>query len=381
MTHPHTNSKNFSDLLFNYQPFFMVLVIVPVLVMSLFIPQLKQDLSLKTMMIASSGPYLEYDRFVKEFGDDEFVFVAIKNNAGIIDKSFLHEIDLITTKLQQVEDVTDVLSITNFHLFQQKGKNLGNFPVIAMETADSSTLGASELENIRKAIPLMDRLISSDQKTVGIIVQFDDRWKYDNERVRSFCINIQKVITSGLPSNSEWKIVGGLIIRDAVVRYGLQSVIILSVLGSGICFIFHISDFQKHKDNSCRSGNPFSLRNLGNRTHGGAGMSSYCNEQPCSRSGSRSDAGVRYSYHYTFSAISPIGAKHYRSRQRNCQISRTTLSVLCDHKFVTPGPMTGLAGTHRWPRPKKIASLRNNLLDGNISINYHLTSFSRPAGL
>ena len=62
MTRPHTNSKNFSDLLFNYRPFFMVLVIVPGLVMSLFIPQLKQDLSQKTMMIAFSGPLYSTER-------------------------------------------------------------------------------------------------------------------------------------------------------------------------------------------------------------------------------------------------------------------------------------------------------------------------------
>lgn len=236
-----------SDLLFDYRKVFVCLIVLSLFIMGMFLPWLEQDLSLKTMMIPSSGTYSQYDRFLKDFGNDEFTLIAIKRPEECSDSTLLACIDSITKKCEQLPNVTEVISVTNLHLFQQKKDKFGNYLVITSEGGRFSFPPSCELDPIRRSLPFMDLLISFDQKTAGILVCFDDRHKFDIDKVRSFLSNAENIVRAGVPANSEWRIVGGLVTRDAVVRYGFKTVIIFSALCSTLCLAVTFLVFRSIK--------------------------------------------------------------------------------------------------------------------------------------
>jgi len=79
------SNKNFLDTLVDHRRPLVGLTILITIVMSTFIPRLDTDPTLKSGMDSTSPAYLQYQKFIKMFGDEEFILVAIHSKQETID--------------------------------------------------------------------------------------------------------------------------------------------------------------------------------------------------------------------------------------------------------------------------------------------------------
>ena len=91
------------------------------------------------------------------------------------------------------------------------------------------------MEKIRKALPIVDLLISQDYKTVGVLVRIDERWKFDHEVNKNVLSEIQRIVKESVPKGSTFRIVGQAELRQAILRYTLKTALIFGILCTLIC--------------------------------------------------------------------------------------------------------------------------------------------------
>jgi len=223
-------NKNWLDVVVDYR---RVLVTVIVIVTAFFIycvPQLRTDPTLKSGLDTTAKDYLEYEQFHKEFGNEEFILVAIKTAEGIDNTVFLKSLQEMTKEIEKLDKIAEVVSLSTLRIFQKRGELFGNYPVVRLENGKYRLPASSTLESMKKALPLMDLLVSADLKTAGILIRLHDQWKYDTKANRQIVATIRETVSNGVPAGTEFRIIGAPLIRGAVVRYSVQTGIIFGCL-------------------------------------------------------------------------------------------------------------------------------------------------------
>ena len=56
--------------------------------------------------------------------------MAAKSQEGVGDPSFLKALEIITRDITKLDNIAEVVSLTNLRIFQNKGKLFGNYPVV-----------------------------------------------------------------------------------------------------------------------------------------------------------------------------------------------------------------------------------------------------------
>jgi len=103
--------------------------------------------------------------------DNDFLLIAVENNAGIFDKSFLINLDEFTSELEKVEDVKYVTSITNMEerFVYQSGAS------ISKPYFDFNDFNAErDSTRIFKNEELINTLVAEDAKSVSIFIRHTD---------------------------------------------------------------------------------------------------------------------------------------------------------------------------------------------------------------
>jgi len=136
---------------------------------------------------AADDPSLQlYYEFINEFGNDRIIFLSFKEDNGLIEPNTLHKIQSLTEKLQLVEGVKKVWSITNVKDVRRIKKNSAyeiEFTSYFDNGIPSSTKTLSEYkESILSSPLLVNRFINHSGEVGMIVVELDTLEDIDNKR-------------------------------------------------------------------------------------------------------------------------------------------------------------------------------------------------------
>ena len=230
-------STRLADFLIDHRRKILAVIGLFTCILALFIPWIGLDLSLQSMLVTSSASYQDYAKFREIFGEDEFVLLAIKNNRPIDQKQMLAEIDRITSKLARAERIAEVLSITNLTMFQKKDERFGSYGIVTNSKESPSLPPPLKLEKMRRALPVIDLLLSPDGGSAGILIRIDDRWKYDDRETRAALDSIEQLVKTDLIEGQEYRIVGGPVVKVAFAKYSVGTIIKFVIFCTFICVL------------------------------------------------------------------------------------------------------------------------------------------------
>ncbi len=224
------SNNNRLDILVDHRGPLVGLIILITVIMSAFIPRLHTDPTLKSGMDSTSPAYIQYQEFMKTFGEDEFILAAIHNKQGTIDSQLLTSLQEITRTLERNGKFAEVISLTNLKVFQTRDKRSGNFPVLTVNAGELHLPDPAQLRAIKAALPFTDLLVSSDLKTVGVLIRVGEKWKLDTVAVKQVVAQIDEAVRNNIPAGYEYRIIGAPLIRQAIVRYNKETGVIFGLL-------------------------------------------------------------------------------------------------------------------------------------------------------
>jgi len=224
------SNKNFLDVLVDYRVLLTTVVVLVSIVLAMFVSGLKTDPTLKSGVDSTCAAYLLHQKFMDIFGNDEFILAAAKSEQGVGDPKFLKALDTITRRVSQLDNIAEVVSLTNLRIFQNKGKVFGNYPVVRTASKDLSLPETGQLEAMKKALPIMDLLVSPDLKTAGVLIRIQEECRFDPAKIKKLASEIESIVTKDLPQGTEHRIIGAALLRQAIVRYNIQTGIIFGFL-------------------------------------------------------------------------------------------------------------------------------------------------------
>ena len=224
------SNKNFLDFLVDYRRLLVSLVIVVTVVLTALLPRMQTDPSLKTGIDATSPAYRQYEKFVETFGEEEFILVVVKPPAGATDPRMMSALEKITGALEGNDKVVEVISLTNLRVFQKRDDLFGGYPVLVKKDDHLELPAKSDLEKITTALPVTDFLVSRDRKTLGVLVRMAPRFKFDPVAAKQLAAEAQQAITQSVPPGTEYRIVGAPLVREAIVKYSIQTGIVFGIL-------------------------------------------------------------------------------------------------------------------------------------------------------
>ena len=223
------SNPSFLDSIIDYRRFLVSIIAIFSIVLGYYAIQLETDPSLKTGVDTTSKAYEKYSDFVGAFGSEEFTLVVVKTRLGIFDSKTLDVIDSLTRKVEAIDGVSEVISLSNLRVFQERNGSFGNLPLFERVEGKASPVDVSSLENLRQSLPMMNLLISADFSTIGIAIKVEEQHKYDD----SVYGKIVQVVDQEFKKNDavqEFRIVGPPFIRKTIVRYSIQTGVVFGTL-------------------------------------------------------------------------------------------------------------------------------------------------------
>ena len=241
------SNKNPLDLIVDRRRPLVGLTILITVVMSTFMPNLDTDPTLQSGMDSTSPAYLQYQKFIKTFGDEEFILVAIHSKQETVDSDLLTSLEQITRTLEKNDKIPEVISLSNLKLFRARGKLFGNYPVVTVSAGKPHVPDPSQLEALKTALPFTDLLVSSDLKTVGVLVRVGEEWKLDTVAIKQMVDEIDEAVRNNIPAGFEYRIIGAPLMRQAIVRYNIETGIVFGVLCMLIIMVVSVYVFKSVK--------------------------------------------------------------------------------------------------------------------------------------
>ncbi|MBM3300989.1 MAG: hypothetical protein FJY85_13665, partial [Deltaproteobacteria bacterium] len=203
---------------------------VATVILALFVPDLQTDPSLESGIDRSSEAFQHNKQFVEVFGQEEFILVALKSDEGAGDPRTLHALDRISDGFGKLAPVEEVISLSNLRIFQKRGDLFGTYPVVQVTSGEYSLPDKDSLERMKRALPIMEYLISADFKTLGVLLRLQERYRFDVPAIKQLVSQMDKIVRENVSTGTEYKIVGAPLIRNAVVRYNIQTGVIFGIL-------------------------------------------------------------------------------------------------------------------------------------------------------
>jgi uncharacterized protein len=222
--------KNPLDFIVDYRRFLVIVITVVTVILAWHVPRLETDPTLRSGIDTDSPEYREYQEFVASFGNEEFVLFALKNPIGAGDPRVLTGLKRITERIGRIEKVEEVVSLANLRIFQKKGGLLGNFPLLQTRDGEPSLPDPATLATLKKALPLLDLLISGDLKTLGILVRVDEQSRLDLAACKEVLTAADAIVQENMAQGTDFRVIGPPLIRQAIVKYNVQTGIIFGIL-------------------------------------------------------------------------------------------------------------------------------------------------------
>ncbi len=227
-----------TDFLVDHRKIIVFLVGLITAVLAASIPNMSVDVTLKAGLNTNTEAFQRYQEFLETFGTEDYVLIVIKANQPLAkDPEFFSAVETMTEKFGRTPHIVDVISLTNMKVFAKKHGLFGSYPILARDEKGLHLPEDSFLETIRKALPILELLISRDVSTIGIILALDQKISYDVPVVERLLHDIDEIVRSNLPLRCSYRIIGGAVIRQAIQRYNLQTAVTFGLLCSMVCTI------------------------------------------------------------------------------------------------------------------------------------------------
>jgi predicted RND superfamily exporter protein len=239
--------KPLADFIVFRRRILTVAIIMTTVVLAFFVPRLQMDPSLKSMLVTTSPAYFKYERYLKFFHDEEYTVIAIRTDSGATDPAVLTAVSSITKAIQGIDKVDEVLSVANLRMFQQIGSQFGNFPVIKNVNGLPSLPAESELQKMRKALPILNLMVGQDLKTVGILVRINEKWKFDSPVMAEILSTVGRISRQYAPPGADIRVIGMPRLRQAILEYSRKTAYMFGILCTIVCTVVTIYIFKSAK--------------------------------------------------------------------------------------------------------------------------------------
>ena len=187
-----------------------------------------------------------YKEFLEVFGNDEFILVMIRNEKGVDNPSFLEALTKAGGKLEEFPEISDVVSIVNLKVFQERKGIFGNYPLVNEKSGTVRLPERQNLETVRKALPLTDFLLSTDLKSVGIILRLREDWRF-HPQMGALLERILRVARECAPPGSDVRMVGAPVLREAVQQLTVRTAVMFGVLCALIISLVSLYIFKSFR--------------------------------------------------------------------------------------------------------------------------------------
>lgn len=234
---------NVVDILIDKRFYLIALVIVVTAILALFVPNLTADNSIKAFVPPDAEESIRYDKFLEIFGNEAFILVVITNKEPVTRPGTLQRLAAITSGVSQLDGVVKVISLTNLKIFEERKGLFGTYPLVSDKSGEPRIDGTSSLEEIRKALPVTDLLLSKDLKSAGVILEVDPERQFDAAYVAQLRANMEGILDKILPDDSQYLMVGLPVVSEAIQKYNVQTMMIFVSIAGLIglvvsCYIF-----------------------------------------------------------------------------------------------------------------------------------------------
>jgi predicted RND superfamily exporter protein len=213
----------------------VLFVILASAVFASFVPRLEADVTLKSGINTDTDQYRRYQEFLKVFGNEEFLLIAIKKAPSIDVARMLAAVEGITRRLERSERIVEVVSLGNLQVFQERDGRFGTYGVLRHASSQPALPEPQQLAILKNALPLMDLLTSEDRQTFGIMVRIEEQWRFDPPAIEEILGEIGQIVKENVPPGSEYRIIGAPVIRKAIHHYNIQTAIRFGTLCLLIC--------------------------------------------------------------------------------------------------------------------------------------------------
>ncbi len=224
------NNPNFLDFIVDYRTPLVILVVVISVFFAYMAPSLPTDPTLRSGLDQTSESYQNFRKFAEEFGDEEFILVSLYNEIGVKNPAFLNSLAQITDQIQKLDGISETLSLSNLKMFREVDGKFGSFPIISESPGGPVMPDKSTLENMKTALPIIELMISQTERAFGLLVKMDEKWKFDTHKARQISREIKQICAKYAPTGTDCRVVGSAIIRQAIVKYNIQTGIIFGAL-------------------------------------------------------------------------------------------------------------------------------------------------------
>ncbi len=160
---------------------------------------LKVDNSMEVWFADKSAQWKKYKKFQQQFGNDEFIVIALESD-DIFTKEVLQKIDDLTRRLEKIKYVSQVTSLTNVEHIKGDDGMLSFSTLVPQIPSDPSELLALKAIVLKNAL-YRGNVISSDGRTTGIIIRVQEQSKG---------INLQRELTDKIYALLNKESEGGL---------------------------------------------------------------------------------------------------------------------------------------------------------------------------
>ena len=218
------------DLIVDHRWLLAGIMLVATAVLAVFAGGITGDPSMKSGIDTTSEAYRQYKDFVEHFGNEEFILVALKQDREARDSEVLKTVLVTTGKLKGLDNVTEVVSLSNLRVFSERKGLFGIYPVVGMRDGILVLPEKEEWDNIRKALPVIDFLVSQDLKTVGFLVRTDEKNRFEIPVIEKLVREVSSTIEHNMLAGSQYRVVGPQVIRLAVHNYNLQTAVVFGIL-------------------------------------------------------------------------------------------------------------------------------------------------------
>lgn len=236
------HSERIADLLVDGRRFFVLLIAAVTLALSLFVPGLTIDPSLRKLVPPTAEEYLRYERFLEEFGSDELILVVISDKRGDGIRQFVKKLKSVTSKLEKADNIPAVVSVTNLRVFVKRRGMLGSAPVVTDRGDESAPVFDADIPKTRKAFPLLDVLLSRDLRNAGLIVTIPHKHIVDTPYIRAVVETITSAVKSEFGADASFRITGMPVITYGIHRHTRKVVLFFmtSAMIIGLLITFYI---------------------------------------------------------------------------------------------------------------------------------------------
>ncbi len=233
----------FVERIIEYRRLLVLVIALISVAMAPFVLGLQLDRTLKSAYVTSSEAYGVYKDFLKVFGNDEFILVAILNDKGVNNPSFLNALATITTRLEGFPQIEQVISLSNLKVFRERNGIFGNYPLLNQRTNQVALPDLETLATITKALPVTDFLLSKDMKSAGIVVRLREDWRFHPE-MGKLLDKILETARNNMRRGSDVRLVGAPVLREAVQQLTVRTALTFGILCALIIAIVSVYIFK-----------------------------------------------------------------------------------------------------------------------------------------